>query len=474
MKPAIAMALSILAVATSAEARDNFLVIIADDIGVDGINVYSRDDLYGHPGEGANPGPTPHIDQLAAEGILFRNATTNPVCAPTRAEALTGRYGFRTGIGAVDGAVLELDEITIPELLDATHETAAIGKWHIGGNNDLDHPIDSGFDYYAGGIGGGLGDYYSWSKTTNSTTTTGATETGYSIYATTDNTDEAIAKIAEFGENPWFVWLAFNAPHAPFHLPPSNLTMIAVEESSDDSTKFKAAVEAMDTEIGRLLASIPQGVLDDTTIIFMGDNGTPGSPTEAPFNSSEAKGSLHEGGTNVPFIVKSPQIAPADEGSESLALVSSTDFFATIAEITGVVATAEDSVSLVPYLENPGLATLSIRPYAYAEKFEPNGDGPYTDDQQAIRDETYKLIWRNGVYEEFFDLVADPFEADNLLPVSNLSSEEEAAYDALVEAMETIYLPEPRANALLAAGVVFLASVGRRRMRSSAAAPRSA
>lgn len=305
----------------SALARDNFLVILADDVGVDAIDVYA---------EGAAPGPTPNIDQLAAEGILFRHASTNPVCAPTRAEVLTGRHGFRTGIGTPESALLDLDETTLPELLAATHHTAAIGKWHLGGN-DVDHPIDSGFDYYAGSLGSGLGDYSSWSKTTNSTTTTGSTQNGFTTYATTDAADEAISKIAEFGEDPWFVWLAFNAAHTPFHVPPASLATITVNAGSDNPTKFKAAVEAMDTEIGRVLASIPQSIRDDTTVIFIGDNGTPAGASESPFEPSHAKGSLYEGGTNVPLIVTSPRIGASDEGEESQALVSSVDLLATIA-----------------------------------------------------------------------------------------------------------------------------------------------
>jgi arylsulfatase A-like enzyme len=445
----------LLLLAGAAAARENFLVIVADDLGVDSVAVY---------GEGSNPGPTPHIDGLAAQGILFRNAYTNPVCAPTRAEAMTGRYGFRTGIGVAGGAVLDLSETTLAEMLGATHETAAIGKWHLG-RNDVDHPIDSGFDYYAGALTSLSGDYYAWNKTTNSTTTTGSTQTGYSTYATIDNADEAISSIAAFGESPWFVWLAFSAPHGPYHVPPPELTTIAVDEDSDDATKYKAAVEAMDHEIGRVLASIPQGILDDTTIVFLGDNGTPGRVSEAPFESSHAKGSMYEGGINVPFIVKSPWIDPADRGSESAAFVISTDLFATLAEIAGVVASAEDSISIVPYLQDPDLPTQAARPYAYAERFSPNGDPPYDDEQRAIRDDAYKLIWRNGAYEEFFDLAVDPFETDNLLPVSNLDPEELAAYENLVETMEAIPLPEPGAELGLAVGLAFLALVGRSRYR---------
>ena len=379
-------------------ARDNFLIVIGDDLGVDKIGVYSRDDLYGHPGEGANPPPTPTIDALAADGVLFRNAYANPVCTPTRAAALTGRHGFRTGIGSVGGD-LSTSELILPELLAATHANAALGKWHLGPNGDPDHPNDSGFDYYAGALGGGVGDYTSWPKTTQ-----GSTVEGHTLYATTDTVDEAIAAIDGFGTSPWFVWLAFNAPHTPFHAPPAGLHTQTLSGNPNDTPidHYAAAVEAMDSEFARLLAAIPQDVLDDTTIVFFGDNGTPRRAVEAPLDPTRAKGKVYEGGVNVPLIVKSPHVPLSSQGSESLALVGTVDLFATLADIVGVPSNAEDSLSLLPYLKNPALPTRANRPYAYTETFSPNGAGPFDDQRQALRDDQYKLIRRDGVDAEFF------------------------------------------------------------------------
>ena len=418
--------------ASPAAARDNFLVLMADDVGVDGVNIYSRDDLYGHLGEGANPGPTPTIDQLALDGVLFRNAWANAQCSPARAATLTGRHGVRTGIGTPGGAFLPLSETTLAELLGATHETSAIGKWHISAG-DGDHPIDQGFDYYAGPLSN-AGSYFSWTKTTNSESSSEQTQADYATYITTDNVQEARDQIVAAGESAWFVWLAFTAPHAPFHVPPDELTTIAVSGASNNAIKWKAAIEAMDTEIAWLLGQIPQSILDDTTIVFIGDNGSPSSATEAPFLSQHAKGSVYEGGLNVPLIIRSPHIDPADQGSESLAFVNHTDLFATVAEIVGAPSTAVDSLSLLPYLRAPSLA--SQRRCAFSESFSPNGSGPYNDEQRAARDERYKLIWRDGVYEEFFDLDQDRWEEQNLLPFANLDPTEAAAYLALADSID--------------------------------------
>ena len=305
--------------------------------------------------------------------------------------------------------MLDDGETTIADIVAATHHTAAIGKWHIGPDGDADHPIDLGFEYYAGPLGN-VDDYRDWDKATAATGMAGTIDTGITTYVTTDNADEAVAKIAEFGDDPWFVWVAFTAPHAPFHVPPDALTTVAVNDASNNRTKYEAAVEAMDSEIARILASIDADVLADTTIVFFGDNGSPPGVTRPPFDSDHAKDTMYEGGINVPMIVVSPRIDPADRGSESLALVQSVDLFATVAEIAGVDAHAEDSISLVPYLEDPTLPTQQARRYAYAEAFAPNGSGPYTEHRRGVTDDRYKLIWRDGVYEEFFDLFANPFE----------------------------------------------------------------
>jgi arylsulfatase A-like enzyme len=426
--------------AAAAPARENFLLLVGDDLGVDQVGVYSDDTAYGHPGEGASPAPTPHLDALAAEGVLFRNAWASPVCSPTRALTLTGRHAFRTGIGEV-GGTLDVSERILPELLAATHQSAALGKWHLGGN-DAEHPIDSGFGYYAGALLGSVADYFSWRKTTAAVSGPSATQARYTVYATTDTAQEAIARIAAFGDAPWILWVAFNAPHAPFHVPDFD-TGVAMSDASDDATKYRAAVAAMDIRIGDILESIPAEVLADTTIVFFGDNGTPSQAVSAPFVPSRAKGSVYEGGINVPLIVKSPWIDPADEGSESLALVHTVDLFATVAEMAGMPDSTEDSVSLVPYLQDPSLPTQSLRPTVYSETFSPNGSGPYASEERAIRNETYKLIWRDEVYEEMYRLESDPFETDNLL-LDALGAEQQEAFDTLSAAMEALHAPQAR------------------------------
>ncbi|MFT4538938.1 MAG: arylsulfatase B [Planctomycetota bacterium] len=401
--------------------RPNIIMVLADDFGVDLFNAYD---------EGNVPPCTPHLDTLAGEGMLFRNAWTNPVCTPTRAAVLTGRYGFRTGMGGVGGGTaLPASELIVPEML-LGYESSAVGKWHLGsgggggGAGGNMHPNSSGFDYYAGALGGGVGDYYQWQKVTNGQTSTSTT------YATTDTADEAIAAMLSMPE-PWFLYVSFNAPHSPWHEPPDTLCPNNglcqmgfcgnLPSNAGNRRLGKAMVEAMDTEFGRVLQTLEQ-IDPDALVVFMGDNGTPGQLSQAPFESNHAKGTMYEGGVNVPLIIKGTGVAQG----ECDALVSSVDLFATFADVAGAPDTTEDSISLVPYFSNPH---LNLRETVYSEIFSPNGSVlPIADHRRAIRDRRYKLIRENGQPDEFYDLLQDPFETSNLLP--NLGQRQQLAFDS--------------------------------------------
>lgn len=403
--------------AASGSARDNVLLVVLDDVGVDRVAAYRE-----HP----DPGHTPTLDRLAAEGVLFRNVWANPYCSATRATLMTGRYGFRTGIGRVvtqqlNGVGLSLDEVTLPEVLargtGGAYRCALIGKWHLGAPaQTLLHPLLCGFDLHAGtsfnlDSPSQPGDYFSWVKTVN------GVESPVQRYATTEAADDAIAFLGLTRE-PWFLCVAFNAAHDPRHAPPADLHTFELSGDPDDTpvVHTKAMIEAMDTELGRILAAVPPAVWKRTTVVVLSDNGTAQPATDAPFPAAHAKGSLFEGGVNVPLIVAGARVRVP--GSECRALVNSTDIFATVAELAGVdprpvlEGVTTDSVSIVPYLDDP--ARPSIREIVYAEKFRPNGPGPYVNDASTIRDERYKLI-RHEEGEQFFDLRADPFEQRDLL-----------------------------------------------------------
>jgi len=417
----------------------NVLLIIADDLGTDRVGAY---------GEHPDPGHTPVIDAIAAHGVLFRNAWSNPTCGPSRATLLTGRYARHTGFGhgsayATEATELGLDEPMLPKALPAGYRTAAVGKWHLASAHlsGLLHPNLCGFEHFRGSMEsppGLVGDgYWQWERVVDGVAAPCTT------YATTRDVDDALELIASFGNAPWFVWLAFHAPHAPYHAPPPALHsfVLPADVAANIPIHYQAMVEAMDTEIGRLLLGIDPAVRARTVVIVLGDNGTPAEATTAPFLPEHAKGTVYEGGVNVPLIVAGPGVV---QGAECGALVDTTDLFATIAELTGSTgAPPQDSVSFASCLSHPAMP--GPRQTVYAELFMPNGSGPYVNRQRAVRDARFKLIelytkTTIPVATHLFDLAADPFELHDLL-AGPLGSAQQTAFDALSAQLAEVWPP---------------------------------
>ena len=391
--------------ARPALAQRNVLVIVADDLGPDRVGAYA---------ENPDPGRTPNIDRLAANGVLFRTVWASPFCSPARACFLTGQHSFRTGIGVriawnQPDYGLQPGFAPIAERLRPLYSSAAIGKWHLADNSQpTDHPLRvGGFEHHHGSLfnlggfqGGYQSSYFYWQKFID-----GQPEIS-EVYATTDSADEAIAAIRRLPE-PWFVWLAFNAPHLPAHVPPAHLHTYPPPLAGVPN-QYRAMVEAMDTEMGRVLAEIGP----EDTVIFTSDNGPYEQAITAPQDPTHGKGTIFEGGLRVPLIVVGPDVERP--GSECAALVSATDLLATIADITGLPMSAPDSISFHPYLSNPDRP--SIRRTLYSEHFGPNGPPPFEHWRRAIRDERYKLH-RGSNADQFYDLELDPYEQSDLLEV---------------------------------------------------------
>jgi arylsulfatase A-like enzyme len=430
------LAVFLLAPALLAGPQDNVLLVIADDVGIDRIAAYGA-----HP----DAGPTPVIDALAEHGVLFRTAWADPLCSPTRAGMLTGRYAFRTGVGiGVDWNVpIDQQDAYVPEpdtgwlpTLVRRHgiRTAAVGKWHLTHKWHADayqHPILAGFERHLGAITNLSalgGDYNSFLK--NDASVAGNSQSFSSTYATTDSVDDALMLIDGFGADPWFVWLAFHAPHKPFHVPPPELHSFGDDQGLPDDIRYRAALEALDTELGRLLGGIRPTVLARTTVIFVGDNGTPKAAVTEPAAPTPAKGSMYQGGVHVPLIIAGAGVA--QPGREVSAPVNSVDLHATVLDLLGIDGSGGglDSVSVTPYLSDP--RAREQRAWIYAERHDPNGFGPYTDLRRGVSDGRYKLVRneKEGLPAvQFFDLEADPFELTNLWP--GLDAEQARAFAAL-------------------------------------------
>ncbi|QDU68682.1 sulfatase-like hydrolase/transferase [Engelhardtia mirabilis] len=361
----------------------NVLLIVLDDVGVDQLGVYA---------EATNPPPTPNLDALAAQSVLFRQAWSNPVCSPTRAALMTGRHGFRTGVGNAIGSGatetgLPLSETILPELLDTggQYVHAAFGKWHLGGAADgALAPNNAGFGHYDGClsnldiVASNPASYTNWPRVVD------GVESVSTQYLTSATVDSALGWISQQTE-PWFAYVAFHAVHSPFHWPPAALHSVnpaSIPPGNPAHWQHRAMVEALDTEIGRLLSGVgaPAG---DLTVIVVGDNGTAGPGIEPPFDPTHGKHTLFDGGVRVPLLISGPTVSAP---GECQALVQVLDLFATVAEIAGVnpatIGKTIDSRSLVPYLANP--TAVSERSVLFSERFWGNGVGKGVPSPQEL------------------------------------------------------------------------------------------
>jgi arylsulfatase B len=463
----------------------NILVIIGDDMGNETLSCYEL---------GESPAKTATLDQLCDEGVKFTNFWSQPVCSPTRATIMTGRYGFRTGVGRPTGDAeavmgewptmpekpagapfeasrgagmgggmaggmgggmgmgedpanpswgLTLNEFTFPMAFkkqpELGYSTAAIGKWHLADSRNgwQKHPNTVGFDHFSGDIRGILESYFTWNKVIN------GEFDGTTGYAPDDKVNDAISWIKDQDDKPWLLWLAFNLPHTPFHLPPENRWQddhSDLDPSADPRENslpyFKAMMESMDSNIGRLLDSLPEDVRNNTYVIFLGDNGTGSNVVQLPFRTGRAKGTIYEGGVNVPLIVSGPGVA---KGAVSEALVNSVDIFSTILDMTGISVedtvpetVTIDSVSFLPALSNPQAS--SNREFLYADVFGGNFSG-VADADYAIRNDEFKLLRNNGEIE-FYNLTNDPYEYINILD-REMSDLEKSEYEKLEPQVNT-------------------------------------
>lgn len=391
-------------------SEPNILLIIADDMGIDAAPGYS---------EGSVKPNMPNYTSLMNSGLKFNNVWSAPTCTPTRATLLTGKHGIKSGVTKV-GNSISLSETSLQQYMASNggdaYETALIGKWHL--SNGATDPLSMGIDYWAGFLTGGFNSYTDWTFTDNGTSSNETT------YSTTKYTDLAIDWV-DAQDKPWFLWLAYNAAHTPFHLPPSDLHSqgnLASDEASINANSepyYMAALEAMDTEMGRLFESMSEAQLANTIIIFVGDNGTPAKVAQAPFSNQTSKGTLYQGGINVPMIVSGKGV---NRMGEEDALINTTDLYATIANIAGSsTQTVNNSISFYDLFSSTNAS--SKREVNYMDGSDDAGGF-------AIRDETYKLITLANGDQEYYNLTNDPYESNNLL-LGTLSTAETSAKAAL-------------------------------------------
>lgn len=333
---------------TSHGVPPNILVILTDDQGWGDLSLHGNPNLE-----------TPNIDRLAHEGAMFERFYVSPLCAPTRAEFLTGRYHPRTGVhGVTTGAErLNLDEFTIAQAFrSAGYRTAVFGKWHNGTQYPY-HPLARGFEEFYGFTSGHWGIYFDPPLEHNGKIVTGKG------YITDDLTDHAIDFVTRHKDQPFFCYVAFNTPHSPFQVPDrffekfSGAQIVKRYEGKEkeelDKTRAALAMcENIDWNVGRLLDILRQTGLDQKTIvIYFSDNG----PNSWRWNGGMRgrKGSTDEGGVRVPCLVRWPGHIPA--GLRISQIAGAIDLLPTLTSLAGIKVTFPnplDGVDLSPLLLN--------------------------------------------------------------------------------------------------------------------------
>jgi len=420
------LALVLLAQAAQAASatRPNVLFILADDLGSESSALYPA--LYDDKAPAAlGQAPTPTLSALASRGVVFDTVWSSPNCSPARAAVLSGLYGHNTGVTTVFN-ILPGSTVSIFELLASSssprgRNMAVFGKWHLAGHraDGMTHVVkETGVPLFRGFMDSHISNYYDWTVENSD-----GEPLHTNVYSTTALTDYAIDFIrGQKSNEPWFVYLPYNAPHGTspndgFQVPPANLFTVDVGGRPAGSPVvyngvvpvFQSVIQALDTEIGRLLRAMDEaGQLKNTVIIFMGDNGTPKSVKDSASRIRGSKETIYEGGVRVPLVIAGPGVTRTGREPH---LVSGPDLYATIAQLSGVPLknnTIYNSYSLVPLLSNAHATTG--RKYSFTEMCANNGAGVK---RFAIRDDRYKLLY-NGTAWELFDLQADPWETSNL------------------------------------------------------------
>ena len=369
----------------SKASHPNIIHILVDDLG------YGDFSLFNH-----GLSETPFLDQFIQESTcLSQHYTSSPVCNPSRASLLTGRYPHRTGsIDTLEWRGLErldLNEVTIADLLgNAGYRTGLIGKWHLGAFDPRYKPEKRGFDQ-AICFRGGMHDYYDWRL-----------ESGDRVvradgrYLTDYWTDQAVDFITTGGPQPFYLHLTYNAPHTPLQAPEEDLAVFRDRSDLNDAVKtLYAMIRRLDRNIGRLLEQVDRlGLRDNTLIIFSSDNGPEfggkGDQSQARFNCHlhGAKGSTYEGGIRVPAIMRWPDGLQASAQAED-GFFHMCDWLPTILSLAGIEVPASIKLDGV---DQSSVLRGEVAPFDPKRCWQWNRYQPLIEHNAAIRDGDWKLI----------------------------------------------------------------------------------
>lgn len=384
----------------SATAKPNIIMLLADDLGYGDLSLTGCPDVQ-----------TPHIDRLAAEGVQFTHAYCNgPVCSPTRAALMTGQYQQRNGMDKVilvneRERGLNLNAVLLPQVLKpAGYVSGIFGKWHLGFRKEY-FPTRRGFDEFIGFLAGNI-DYFSHSDRLNNPDLW-KNEQPFKDdrYMTDLIAGESISFIDRHRNQPFFLYVPFNAVHDPYQGPKDRDTagdQVKSRKSNRTRAVYRTMIESLDQNVGRIMAHLKARSLDQNTLVFfMSDNGgVPKIGRNLPF--SGFKGSLWEGGIRTPFIARWTGHFPA--GAKRSDMVAAMDILPTCAAAAGAkipAGTRPDGVSLLEACRS-GARLKRDTIYFHSNK------------QEAVVRSGWKYLRDNEGEEHLFQLAEDITEKNDL------------------------------------------------------------
>ena len=390
----------------------NIVLILADDLGYGDLSSYGAEDLR-----------TPHLDSLIAAGMRFERFYANsPVCSPTRAALLSGRWPDVAGVPGVirtharnSWGYLSPDVTLLPRVLKgAGYHTALVGKWHLG-LEAPNRPLDRGFDVFRGFLGDMMDDYYTHRRHGLNYMREGGDVIDPEGHATDLFSRWAADYVREQAQEaaPFFLYLAYNAPHTPIQPPEAWTRRVLAREAGIDSARARlvALIEHMDAGIGEVVAALKEtGAYENTLLVFTSDNGGQLGVGARNGPLRGGKQEMYEGGLRVPAGIAWPQRIEA--GARSDAVLSTVDLYPTLAEAAGAdVFHAIDGVSFLPLLL--GGAEPPERPLFFVRR---EGGTRYMGQSiWAVRRGDWKLL-QNTPFEPFelYHLADDPQEQRDL------------------------------------------------------------
>ena len=375
--------------------KPNIVIFLIDDAGYADFGFMGSKDLL-----------TPNIDELAEQGVIFTDGhTTASVCAPSRAGLITGKYqqrfGFECNIPPV-GMGLDPQEKTLADRLkEVGYHTIAIGKWHLGETDEY-HPKHRGFDDFYGFLGGAR-SYFPYPSDQQADKSRLIEENGRQVsfqgYLTDVFGDKAVEYIDQHKEQPFFLYLSFNAVHTPMEARKDHL-----EKFRDHPRKMLAAMTwSLDENIGKVVNKLKkEEIFDNTLFFFLSDNGGAHNNQSSCLPLKGWKGNKFEGGHRIPFFMSWPENV---EGGKSYAgLTSAMDIFATSVSAAGInpEELAVDGVNLIPYITGK-------------DKDDPHDNLFWRKDKMAaVRNGSFKLIRLEDYGYVFYDLSNDLGEKNDL------------------------------------------------------------